>query len=402
MLTFQDALNTILNNLTPTAPRRLQLEECLGLTLAEDIFAAEDIPCFDNSAMDGYAVRSADVTTATAESPVSLRALERVPAGRSPSHEVSQGTAIKVMTGGMIPVGADAVVPVEMVEESGSAILVKRSARFGENIRPAGEDLKKGEPALSAGTVLNSYKLALLAAVGAANPLVYPAPRVGLLATGSELIPIASALEPGKVRDSASVAIAARLREIGAVPVRGEAVADVQSEVESRLASLAETVDVIVTIGAVSMGDYDYVRPAVDKLGQIIFWKVAIRPGSPFLFGRIRGKPLFGLPGNPASAMITFETLARPALMKMMGKASTPGRLVRAISEAAIKDREGRTSFVRGIYVSDSGAARVKPVGPQGSGLHKPMAEANCLIVIPENTAEIAEGDEVEALCFES
>jgi len=398
MLKYNDALTTILDRVAPLERKRLPLEECLGLVLAEDVAAEENIPCFDNSAMDGYALRAEDLAEAAAESPAALRVPERVPAGQKPAFDVKPGTAIKVMTGGMIPAGADAVMPVEHTEDVGETVLIKRSAKPRENIRPAGEDLKKGEPALSAGTELNSYRLALLAAVGAAEPLVHPPPKVAVLSTGSELLPVKASLEAGKVRDSASMAVLAQLREMGAVPMRAGIVRDVQSEVESRLAKLAESADAIITIGAVSMGDYDCVRPAVEKLGEIIFWKVAIRPGSPFLFGRLRGKWFFGLPGNPTSAMITFEMLARPGLTKMMGKASTRRMVERAISEASIQDRQGRRSFIRGVCVSNGRLLKAKPVGLQGSGLHKPMAQANCLMVVPEDVAEIKEGDEVEVL----
>lgn len=401
MLKYHDALNKILDHVTALQPKPMPLEECLGLVLAEDVFAKEDIPCYDNSAMDGYAVRAEDLAETSSESPSDFRILEKVPAGQTPTAEVEAGTAIKVMTGGMIPPGADAVVPVEHTQDLGEAVRFERPTKPGENIRPAGEDLKNGELALSAGTELNPYRLALLAAVGAASPLVYPRPKVAVLPTGSELLPIESPLAPGKVRDSASVAVVAQLREIGVLPARAEIESDIPEEIESRLMELAESADAVITIGAVSMGDYDCVRPAVEKLGEVIFWKLAIRPGSPFLFGRLKGKPFFGLPGNPTSAMVTFEMLARPALMRMMGKTHRP-TVVRAISEADIHDREGRRSFIRGSCAQNGERLKAKPVGAQGSGLHKPMAQANCLIVIPEDVTDIKNGDEVEVILLDS
>lgn len=398
MLKFDDALTTILNHISPVEPRRIPLEQCLGLTLAEDVFARENIPCYDNSAMDGYAVRTEDLASAGAENPVSLRVLACVPAGQEPPPLVEPSAAIKTMTGGMIPQGANAVVPVEHVEESGDTIVIKRPAKANENIRPAGEDLREGELALHAGTELNPYRLGLLAAIGAANPLVYPPVRVGVLTTGSELVPIEASLKPGRVRDSVSIAVSSQLREIRAVPIVSGTVADVQAQVESRLLELAQSVDAVITAGAISMGDYDCVRPALEKLGEIIFWKAAIRPGSPFLFGKLLGKPFFGLPGNPTSAMVTFEVFARPALLKMMGRTAIERPTARAICDARIKDREGRRSFVRGVCAQIDGVLGVKPIGPQGSGLHKSMAEANCLIVIPEDTAELEEGRDVEVI----
>lgn len=397
MLKYHDALNRILDHVTPLPPKHMPLGECLGLVLAEGVLAKEDIPCYDNSAMDGYAVRAEDTSKASAELPSTLRILERVPAGQKPTAEVEVGTAVKVMTGGMIPSGADAVIQVERAKDLGDVVCFERPAEPGQSIRPAGEDLKKGELALSSGTELNPYRLALLAAVGAASPLVYPRPKVAVLPTGSELLPIGSPLAPGKVRDSASVAIAAQLREMGAVPAPAEIKSDIPEEIEAALIELAESADAVITIGAVSMGDHDCVRPAVEKLGEVIFWKVAIRPGSPFLFGQLRGKPFFGLPGNPTSAMVTFEMLARPALMKMMCKVQRP-TTARAISETSIHTMDGRRNFIRGTCASNNGVLKAKPVGAQSSGLHKPMAQANCLIIIPEDVMEIKSGDEVEVV----
>lgn len=404
-LSFDDAKDLVLARVEALPPRREDLSECLGLVLAEDVVARENIPFRTNSAMDGFAVIAADTIDASPDHPVALKILETIEAGDVPTLSVTSGACSRIMTGAIMPEGADAVVRVEDTNASGDSVMVLTSVRPGRDVRLAGEDIAEGETALDAGTELRPYEIGLLAAVGASQPLVVPRVRVAVLASGSELVPVSASLSPGKVRNSNGPAIFAQCLAVGAVPVDFGIVEDTDQATEQALEKAAETCDVIVTSGAVSMGEKDRIRPTIERLGEVIFWGVAMRPGKPVLFGGIRGstrltaggKPFFGLPGNPASSMVTFEMFVRPALRKMMGHASLDHPMREARSAETITPRPGLTMFLRAVLESRDGELWVRGSGPQGSGMHVPLARANCLAVI-SGDRPIAQGESIPVI----
>ena len=396
-LNFDDAKNLLLARVEALPPRREDLSECLGLVLAEDVVARENIPFRTNSAMDGFAVIAADTIEASPDHPVALEILETIEAGDVPTRSVTSGACSRIMTGAIMPEGADAVVRVEDTNASGDSVTIFASVRLGRDVRPAGEDIAEGETALTSGTELRPYEIGLLAAVGASEPLVVPRVRVAVLASGSELVPVSASLSAGKVRNSNGPAIRAQCLAVGAVPVDFGIVEDMDQATEQALERAVETCDVVVTSGAVSMGEKDRIRPTIERLGEVLFWGVAMRPGKPVLFGRIRGKPFFGLPGNPASSMVAFELFVRPALRKMMGHAILEYPMREARSAETITPRPGLTMFLRAILESRDGELWVRRSGPQGSGMHVPLARANCLAVI-SGDRPIAEGESIPVI----
>ena len=396
-ISFDDAKEQVLANVRALPARREDLSECLGLVLAEDVIARENIPLCTNSAMDGFAVIAADTIDASPDHPVALKVLETIEAGDVPTRRVEPGACSRIMTGAIMPEGADAVVRVEDTNASGDSVTIFASVRPARDVRLAGEDIAEGETALTAGTELRPYEIGLLAAVGACDPLVVPRPRVAVLASGSELVPVSASLSPGKVRNSNGPAILAQCLAVGAVPVDFGIIQDTDQATEQALEKAVETCDVVVTSGAVSMGEKDRIRPTIERLGEVIFWGVAMRPGKPVLFGGIRGKPFFGLPGNPASSMVTFELFVRPALRKMMGHANLDYPVRQARSAETIVPKPGLTMFLRAVLESRDGESWVRQSGPQGSGMHVPFARANCLAVV-SGDRPIAEGESVPVI----
>lgn len=391
---FQEARDLVISHTPTLCPVRRPLLECLGLVLARDEIAREDIPSFTNSAMDGYAVIATDLAGASPESPCQLEEIESVMAGDVPALPVRFGTCSRVMTGAPMPPGADAVVRIEDTTREGTRVNIFRAVQAGQDVRFAGEDVKAGEVVLEAGCIIRAYEIALLASIGITETEVYPRPFVGIIATGDEILPINASLQPGKVRNSGAMAIAAQTLATGGIPRDLGIVPDNCAEIEQAISVAVASHDAVITLGGVSIGDEDYVRPVVAKLGEVIFWRAAIRPGNPILFGIIEGKPCFSLPGNPTSAMLTFELFVKPALKKMMGHVNLfkPEKKARAASE--LPSRKGVTHFLRAIVEEREGELWVRSAGPQGSGIHKTFARANCLAVIPDGDS-IREGQEV-------
>lgn len=425
-------LESILSQLRPLEPIELQLLDAQGCVLVEDVTVPVALPPFENSSMDGYAVRVADTLAATHEHPAVLEVIGDIAAGSGELPTVGPGQAARIMTGAPVPPGAEAVVPVEWtdgglgggpatamsahsVDPAGASgeVRVHRSARAGQFVRARGSDVAAGELALSAGTVIGPPQIGLLAAIGRSMVTVRPRPRVVVLSTGSELVQPGEKLGPGRIHDSNSFALTAAARAAGAVAYRVGAVTD---EVETLRATIEDQLiraDVLVTSGGVSVGAYDVVKEALSSLGDsfgdegsaggfVEFRKLAMQPGKPQGFGRIGPDrtPLLALPGNPVSAYVSFELFVRPAIRTLMGAQPVHREVVQAVCVVDITGSpEGRRQFLRGHY--DRRTGTVTPVGGSGSHLITSLAHADCLIVVPEALTGIAAGGEVDVVVLD-
>lgn len=395
MLSVEDAREHVLGSVSVLEAVEVRLLESLGLALAEEAVAHNDIPPFDNSAMDGYALRARDVAGATPDDPARLAVLGDLPAGHAAGVEVGEGQALRIMTGAPMPAGADAVVPVESTRTDGGRVLVMEGVAEGAHVRRAGEDVKSGEAVLTVGTLVGPAELGMLASLGYARVRCFRRAAVGIISTGDELVGVEEELSPGKIRDSNSYTLFGMVREAGAEPVRLGVVRDDAAALESAILDNLGRVDLFVTSGGVSVGDYDMVKDVLEKVGEMNFWKVAMRPGKPQAFGHVRGKPLFGLPGNPVSVMVSFEQFVRPALLKMMGRRDIFRPQATAVLDAPLGRKAGRTEFIRVVAEWREGRYHVRPTGPQGSGILKSMVLGNALAVLPEEVGRLEPGAEV-------
>jgi molybdopterin molybdotransferase len=393
-----EAQAIVLGCVTPVGVETVPLLQALHRVIAEDVCSPRHIPLHDNSAMDGYAVRHRDVETASAERPVALRVIEILPAGKAPQCQVEPGTAIKIMTGAPMPVGADTVVQVEHTNGSDTTVEIYRTPRPGSNLRHQGEDIRQGEGVIAHDSYLRPAELGVLASVGKAQALVYQRPRVAILATGDEIADLGEPDPSGKIINSNSYTLAGQITEAGGLPLLLGVAPDDRDEISRRLASGLRA-DVLITSGGVSVGDFDYVRECLDQAGFCgRFWTVALRPGSPVTFGMVGQVPVFSLPGNPVASMVTFELFVRPALLKMNGYTGLFRPRTDAILQDAIRKRHGVRTFLRGILRHQNGQKVVTTTGPQGSGILRSMNLANCLIDIPEEVERLQPGDTVQVL----
>ena len=412
MISVDEALEYVLRHFEPLEPEDVEILDALDRVLAEVVYSDVDIPPFDNSAMDGYAVRAADTVGASLETPVTLRVIGDLAAGYTTDLVVEPGTAIRIMTGAPLPAGADAVVRFEETSEGLSAgeralgpwasgprvdnrIEVFNQVVIRENVRSAGEDIRKGELVLPEGTVLRPQEIGVLASLGRAIVRMIRRPRVAILATGDELIAIDEPLTPGKIRNSNEYSNAALVQRYGGIPVRlGIARDDVEELTIKIREGLAQRVDLFLTSAGVSVGDYDVVKDVLGAEGEMHFWQVRMKPGKPLAFGQIQGVPLLGLPGNPVSAMVSFEQFARPAILKMLGKTSLRKPTVEAILQEDVKS-SGRRSFKRAVITKRDGEYYASVTGPQGSGILTSMVKANGLVIIPEGVRHKRAGERV-------
>ncbi|MCC8247849.1 molybdopterin molybdotransferase MoeA [Saccharothrix luteola] len=363
--------------------------DCLGLVLAEDLVATVPLPPFDNSAMDGYAVRSADVASVPVELPVA----DDIPAGRPASAPLAAGTAHRIMTGAPVPAGADAVVQVEWTDGGTSVVRVDRPVAVGQNVRRMADDVAVGTTVLRAGVTLGPAQLGLAAALGFGSLPVRRRPRVLVLSTGSELVGPGVALGPGQIYESNGVMLAAAVREAGGEAELLRFVPDDVEQFHAAIAPRLASVDLLLTSGGVSAGAYEVVKDAFTGRG-VEFTKVAMQPGGPQGAGRYQGMAVATLPGNPVSAQVSFEVFIRPALRAAMGFARVERPMAAARLSAALTSPAGRTQFRRGAYDPESGRV-VTPVGGPGSHLLSALAVSDCLIEVPEDVTELAEGAEV-------
>lgn len=396
-----EALAAILSGTSPLESEWVTIDEALGRAIAEDVVARWRLPPWDNSAMDGYAVRSEDIRGATAEAPVVLEVVERVWAGERASRTIRAGEAIRIMTGGPIPAGADTVVRVEDTdrEEEPGSVCILDDRDTGRHVRPGGQDWHSGDVVLSTGVTVRPGTVGLLAAAGAARVRVTRQPRVAVLPTGNELFDIESPGDPDGVPESNSHMVAAQVIEAGGLAHRRARSRDDAQDLREALS--AGNADVIVTIGGASMGEGDLVKRALDTLPYSPgFWRVKIRPGSPLSFGYLdlegRRIPVLGLPGNPASAFVTFEVFARPLLRRLGGHGQIRRRIVTARAAEAMHSAEHLTHYLRVTFEEGGDDAVVRLTGPQGSGLVGSLGLAQGLAIVPEGIGSVPAGEQVE------
>ena len=398
MLSYDEALERVLQAVEPLAVDDVPLERALGCALARDIAAPHDLPPFANSAMDGYAVRAHDTVGAGPNSPVRLRLVGEVPAGGTEDVPVAEGCAVRIMTGAPIPSGADAVVMVEDTRLEGECVLVYAEVESGRHIRSAGEDVAAGELVMGAGDELRPQHLGMLAAMGFASAPVIRRPRVALLTTGDEVVEPGAPLGRGQVRNSNRYSVGAQVRESGAELTFFRHVPDDLEQARLALSEAASDADMVVSVGGVSMGERDCVRAAMEEAGQVSFWRAAIKPGKPFLFGRVLGVPCFGLPGNPVSAMVTFELFVRPALRRMAGHKVLHRPRVTARLACRVEHEPGRREFLRARVEWTQDGLVCHPARGQGSAMLSGMLSANALAIVPEGATRLEAGDLVECL----
>lgn len=405
MINVDDALRRILKAIKPLSDETVKFSEALARVLAEDVYSDSDIPAFDNSAMDGYALRAADTTGACAKNPIILEVIEDLKAGGIPKNKIKPGEAIRIMTGAMLPRGADAVVVVELTKKikrnRGDFVEIFKGVKRWENVRKHGEDIKKGDLVLRKGTALNSAHIGLLASMGKSKVRVARKPKIAILATGNELVDIGKKLTAGKIRSSNTYTLYGQVIDSGGIPKNLGIAKDTPSQLTKKLMQSLDC-DLILTSGGVSVGDYDLVKDILLKLGtNIEFWKVAMRPGKPMVFGLIKGIPVFGLPGNPVSSMVSFEIFVRPAIEKILGKSLSFHKEAEAILQEDIEKKKGLRYFLRANTAWKKGSYITHTTGAQGSGILRSMAKANSLIILSEEKELIKKGSRVKVRFLE-
>ena len=407
LLSVDQARERILSHFQPVPTETLPLEGCLQRVLAQEVVAGNDMPPFDNSSMDGFAVRAEDVAEATIDSPRSLRVIGDIPAGSHPTISLGKGEAARIMTGAAVPAGADAVIPVEDTSfndrDAGTpapeAVEIFKPARTGWNIRPRGMDIQAGASVLNPGRILKAQELGLLATLGFANVMVYRKPRVALFSSGDELLPVAAALTEGKIRDSNSYTLAALLEEAGAEVLRLGVANDDPDSVKALLDQAVEqNVDLILSSAGVSVGAFDFVKQVIESNGSMDFWRVNMRPGKPVAFGGYRQIPFIGLPGNPVSAFVGFTVFVEPVILRLRGRFDAGPKPMRVRCEEQI-DSDGRESYLRAHIRPDgeSGGFIARLTGHQGSGNIYSLVQANALLIIPAGVKCVPAGQEVDA-----
>ncbi|HRC62712.1 MAG TPA: molybdopterin molybdotransferase MoeA [Dehalococcoidia bacterium] len=413
MISVEEARARILEHFAPLPAEQTPLTEVLGQVLAEDVRASFSIPPMANTSMDGYAVRAADTEGAAPSTPRELRVTGYLAAGSLFNGAVGPGEAVRIMTGAPMPDGADAVVPFEETDEQEHGrwsdaprerVRVDVAARLGANIRRAGEDVRAGEVVLAAGTVLGPAQIGVLASLGLDHAPVHRRPRVAVLSTGDELLRPGEPLRPGKIYDSNAFGIAAAVRDCGGVPTILDVARDSVEALTARIHEALETADLLITSAGVSRGDFDVVKEVLAREGEVGFWTVRMRPGKPLAFGTFRAAgdrvvPHLGLPGNPVSALMTFELFGRPALFTLLGKPEAWVRpTVRAVTHERIVNPDPRRFYARAIVRSDGDGYVVNLTGPQGSGVLTSMALANGYAIVPEDVATIEAGEECDVI----
>ena len=393
MLSYQEAVEVVLRTVQPLPPVEMALTEALGRVLAEPAIARWDLPPADNSAMDGYAFAWNGQREGR-----ELEVAGFVPAGSHLDEPVPPGRAVKIMTGAPLPAGCDTVVPVEEVAAEGTHIRLLRSPRAGQHVRRRGEELQRGEALLAAGAPLHAGEMGLLAAAGIERVKVYPAPRVALISTGDELVELGEVPGPGQIVNSNFHLLAARLQEEGCVVIPLGIARDNEYDLAERIGRGLQA-DMLISTGGVSVGDRDHVQETLRAFGfELGFWRVSIKPGKPVLFGTVKGRPVFGLPGNPAAAAATFELFVRPALR---GLAGFPGLLqprLRATLKGGIDGGEKRQRFIWGSLLEREGRFEFLPSSRQGSGQNRSLQEVQALLPVPGGHAGLAAGAEVEVM----
>jgi molybdopterin molybdotransferase len=402
LLSVDEARERVLDRIQPLSPLALPLTDAHGCVLAEDVVAAVDLPEFASSAMDGFAVRAADVSGATPSRPAELKIVGRALIGHRPEGTVGHGEAMRIATGAPIPGGADAIVPIENAIEDGERVRLLEAVEVGRHVRPQAEDVRHGDVLVRAGKRLGSPELGLLASAGHPTPMVHPRPRVVVVSTGDELIAPTEAPEFGQVRDSNAYTIFGSLREAGAMPVLAGIVRDDVDSLREVIFNFEIQADAFVSSGGVSVGERDVVKAAFFRRGEVDFYKVAMQPGMPQGFGHVEGKPFFGLPGNPVSVFVSLEVFVRPAILKMMGRRHLFRPEIVATLTEELRGPKGKLQFAR-VHVRREGSGwTARPTGGRGSNLISTVARANGLAMVPEGTESAPAGSDVRVLLFRS
>lgn len=401
LVSVDDYREGILAGLEPLDPITLPLADSHGCVLAEDVVAQWPLPSFDNSSMDGYAVIAGDVSSAAEASPVTLTVIDDVPAGSRADVALRPGCAVRIMTGAPIPSGTDCIVPVEVTDAGTDSVEIRERVAAGSYIRRAGEDVIIGDVVVRAGTLLSSRQLAVIAAVGKGHVVVYPRPRVAVLSTGSELVEPGTPLSKGMISDSNSFLLVSAANEAGAQAYRVPPVPDDAEAFSAAISDQLHRADLILTSGGVSMGAYDTVKEVFSSYGTVEFTKVAMHPGMPQGHGVVGESdneriPVITLPGNPVSSYISFQNFVRPAINKLRGLGSTDRPRLAVEVTKPLDSPQSKRQFARGRFLDDG---RVEPVGGgQGSHVIGGLAQADCLIVIPEGVAHVNAGDTVDVV----
>lgn len=395
MLSVDEAREKVLAAVAPLSPVETPVSDALGLVPAGDLHAPHPLPRFDNSAMDGFAIRAEDSSSASDASPTKLELIGEVAAGDAGDVVVGSGKAVRIMTGARLPEGADSIVPLEEISEEDGAIVVRAPVDPGRYVRAAGEDVAQGELLMRAGTELGPGELALIASLGLSPLLTHPAPRVSVIVTGEELVVPERDPGPGKIRDSNTVAITSLLALAGAEVVMAERVGDDREALRQAFSHAAGVSDLIVSAGGVAVGRYDFVRDVIEELGEISMWKVAMQPGKPVVLGSVDGIPMMGLPGNPVSVHVAFEQFVRPAIRKMRGCLTYFRPRIQARLTHPLEKPPGRRHLIR-VRLARSGEGwYATPTGPQGSHIQSSLVLCHGLAVFEADEERLEEGQEV-------
>lgn len=401
MLTVAEAVERILADVARGPVERVALPEAVGRVLASPAISPITIPAWDNSAMDGYAVRAADIERASAEAPIALPVLETIAAGGFPSRPLPSGSAMRIMTGAPLPESADTVVRVEDTDGGTTTVLIRNARDARKNIRYRGEDIREGARVLEPGTAVHAAQLGVLASIGSRQVDVFAQPRVAIMTSGDELVDLDrfDEVRAGrKIVSSNSYTLAALVRAAGGVPMSVGTARDDPEDIRARL-DRATACDLIVTSAGISVGEFDHLRRVLDEMGvELKFWRVRMRPGAPLGFGLLRGKPWIGLPGNPVSTMVTFDLFVRPAIRKMLGHERLFRRPVRVTLEEPVSIGARLTHFLRAtVRPGEDGGLLARLTGAQGSGILTSMSRADALLIIPEERARVEAGESVHA-----
>ena len=396
MLSVKEARQQMLNTIPVLPTEKQEILNCGGYVLAEALHAQENIPPFDNSAMDGYAVRAADVQNASDAKPAVLSVVETIAAGYAPTKRVTAGQASRIMTGAMMPEGADAVVMQEVTQQDGDEVKIFESIDQTGNVRFTGESVAEGQQVMGKGKHLRPPEVAMLASLNRPEVTVYRKPTVAIIATGDELMLLGEPLEPGKIRESNRYGLYAQVEEAGGIPIDMGIAPDDEAEIERIFRAALAKSDALITSGGVSVGEHDFVKNVLEKLGEVNFWRVAMKPGKPQAYGISDGKPIFGLPGNPVSSLVVFELFVRPALLKMAGHTELLRPTFKATLTENITNKDGRVNYMRAILKESNGQYTAETTGPQGSGILHSLVLANGLITIPSGVT-LQAGEAVDA-----
>jgi molybdopterin molybdotransferase len=405
LLTVRQAKMRLLEQLSPVGIETVPLNQAAWRVLAAPVASTLDLPPFPNSSMDGFAVRSGNTTTASRDRPVRLEVVGDIPAGIAPKIQLQDGQAARIMTGAVVPAGADAVVPVENTDfhsrDAGlpapDSVLIYSAAPRGANVRPMGQDVRLGEVVLAANHRLRPQDVGLLSMVGAAQVPVFRRPLVAVFSSGDELLPVEVPLSPGKIHDSNTYTLLSLVEEAGGLPLNLGIIRDTRQAVQACLdQAVMEKVDLIISSAGVSVGAFDFVRSVVERNGHLNFWRVNMRPGKPLAFGHYQGIPFIGLPGNPVSAFVGFEVFVRPAIARQSGERMV-ARVTQQVKLVEPVESDGRESYLRAILVRQSGELLARLTGHQGSGNLRSLVQANAFLIIPSGVKSLPAGSEATA-----